>query len=55
MRKNTVCSILSKGDYAFRQIKNPHIGSKQDTPMDIHTKFGSNWWSSVRGEDFWQN
>ena len=26
----------------------------QDTPRSIHTKFGSNWSSSVRGEEFWK-
>ena len=26
----------------------------QDTPRNIHTKFGSNWSGGVRGEDFWK-
>ena len=26
----------------------------QDTPRNIHTNFGSNWSSSVRGEDFFK-
>ena len=25
----------------------------QDTTKNIHTKFSSNWSSSVRGEEFW--
>ena len=25
-----------------------------DIPKNIHTKFGSNWSSSVRGEEFWK-
>ena len=27
----------------------------QDTQRNIHTKFGFNWSSSVRGEEFWKN
>ena len=34
--------------------QNPHISSMQDTPWDIRTKFGSNWTSSVRGEELWK-
>ena len=28
------------------------MSSMQNIPRNIHTKFGSNWSSSVRGEDF---
>ena len=45
-------SIFSNSGYVFQQIKNPHISYLQDTPKNIHTKFGSNWSSSVWGEDF---
>ena len=40
------------GGHVFRLIKNPHISSMQDTPWNSHTKIGSNWSSSIRGEEF---
>ena len=43
---------FSDGGHVFRQIKNSHFSSMQDTPRNIHTKFGSNWPSSVREEVF---
>ena len=57
MRKTTVwplCSIFSNDGHVFQRIKNPHISSMHDTPRNIHTKFGSNWSSSFRGEEFWK-
>ena len=57
MRKTTVwplCSICSNGGHVFWWIKNPHSISMQDTQRNIHTKFGSNLSSSVRGEAFWK-
>ena len=36
----------------FQQIKNPNLSSMQDTRRNIHT--GSNWSSSVIGEEFWK-
>ena len=27
---------------------------QQNTPKNIHTEFGSNWSSSVRGKEFWK-
>ena len=58
MRKTTVwplCSIISNGGHVFQEVKNHHTTSKQDKPRNIQTKFGSNWTSSVRGEEFWTN
>ena len=57
MQKTTVwplCSIFGNNCHAFRQIKNPHISSMQDTTRNIYTNFSSNWSSSVRGEEFWK-
>ena len=49
------CSIFSNGGHIFSRIKNPHNCSMQNnTPMNIHTKFGSKWSSSVRGEELWK-
>ena len=42
------CSIFSNGIHILWLIKNPHHGSMQDTPRNIHTKFGSNLSSSVK-------
>ena len=36
----------------FLMDQKTHISSMQDTPRNIHTKFGSNWSSSFRGEEF---
>ena len=47
-------SSFSNGGHIFQRIKNLHINSMQDTLRNIHTKFGSNWSSSVRGEEFWK-
>ena len=47
-----LCSLLSNGDHIYKRIKNLHISSMQDTRRNIHTKFGSNWANSVRGEEF---
>ena len=44
--KNTVwclCSIFSNSNHVFQWIINPQNSSIQDTPRDIHNKFGSNW------------
>ena len=38
----------------FRRIKNPNFDYTQNTLRYIHTKFGSKWSSSVRGEQFWK-
>ena len=57
MQKTTVwpvSSIFSHSGHVFQQVKNPHISSMQNTPRIIQTKFGSNWSSSVRGEEFWK-
>ena len=50
----TFCSIFSNGSHAFWWIKNPYFNSMQDTQRNIHTKFGSNWSSCVRGKEFWK-
>ena len=44
--------LFSNGGHVFRRIRNPHISSMQDTPKNIHAKFGSNWSSSVTIEEF---
>ena len=35
-------------------IKNPHISSMQNSPRNIHTKFGSNWSIGFRGENIFK-
>ena len=58
MRKTTVwllCSIFSNGGRFFQWIKNPNINSLQDSTRNIHIKFGSSWFSSVKGEGFERN
>ena len=49
-----LCSFFINCVHVFQQIKNSHISSMQDTPRNIHTKFGSNWLSYIRGEEFWK-
>ena len=53
MRKTTVwplCSIFSSGGHVFPGIKNPQQQFYAGYPKKIHTKFGSDWSSSVH---FW--
>ena len=50
----TLYSIFSNSGHDFRRIKNPHTSSVHNTPRNIHLEFGSNWSSSVRGEEFWK-
>ena len=60
MQKTTVCSyvlfLVTAAMFFFDgseipiEIQISHY-SMQDTPRNIHTKFGSNWSSSIRGED----
>ena len=55
MWKTTVwplCSIFSNSGHVFQWIKNTHKSSMQDTLRNIYTKFGFNWSSSFRGEEF---
>ena len=44
-------SIFSNSGRAFRRIRNPK-SSIHDILSYIHTQFGFNWSSNVRGEDF---
>ena len=38
--------------HVYRWIKNPHISFMQNNLRNLYIKFGSNWSSSVRGEEF---
>ena len=46
--------FLVKAAIFFDRSKNPHTNSMQNTTRNIRIKFGSNWTSNVRGEEFWK-
>ena len=46
--------VFSNGSHVFQWIKNPHLSSMQNTPRNTHTKFGSNWSSGIRENEFWK-
>ena len=48
----TICSILSKSGHVGWCTASPDTILKLDTLVMIQTKFGFNWSSSFRGEDF---
>jgi hypothetical protein len=51
----TVCSIFSNSGYGGWCTASPDTNLKLDTLVMIQTKFGFNWSSTFRGEDFWKS
>ena len=51
----TLCSIFSNDSHVFKWIKIPHNHFMQNNLRNIQSKFGSNWSSSFRREEFKKN
>ena len=49
------CSIFSNSGHVGWCTSSPDTILKLDTLVMIQTKFGFNWSSSFRGEDFWKS
>ena len=50
----TICSIFINIGHAGCCTASPDTIVQLETVVMIHTKFGCNWSSSFRGEDFWK-
>jgi hypothetical protein len=51
----TICSIFSNSGHVGWCTASPDTILKLDTLVMIQTKFGFNWSSTFRGEDFWKS
>jgi hypothetical protein len=51
----TICSIFSNSGHVGWYTASPDTILKLKTLVMIQTKFGFNWSSSFRGEDFWKS